>query len=286
MQGFAPFLLPCSAGSKITTTVVVHLRYGKRFELSAQYASQQKVRDIAFQYAQLRASNTEPKPADTARWRLLTNNQDVTKVKHPSDIRLNAHLVASNLLGTTQVYAGNGNSFDIDRAYVRNRLYALMGRSITGLRSTEEELKCEVEAAVLERLIVYVPCTLLRSMELIDAPGTNDIDYLRDHILEREVSEADCLVLFMNAREIGANASIYNLLQVPRHSRRTLTSILQPPEEGEVRSQGTAASCSEWLRHKLLRNPSKYSMLVLHYLVRSSTSLMLLISLALVGTRP
>lgn len=182
---------------------MVHLRYGKRFELSAQYAFEEKVRNIAFQYAQLRASNTEPKPADTARWRLLTNNQDVSKVRCANDIRLHPLLIESKLLGTTQIYAGNGNSFDVDRAYVRNRLYSLMGRSIAGLQSPDQERKCEVEAAVLERLIVYVPCTLLRSMELIDAPGTNDIDYLRDHILEREVSEADCLVLFMNARDRG-----------------------------------------------------------------------------------
>lgn len=264
-SGIQPFLLPVGGAGGVTTTVVVQLRFGKRFEMVAKYMSSETAYNIACKYPQTRGT-ADARDVDKRRWALLTGGkQPLLEGQNPSKVQLDTRL--QPLLGTVHVWQGAGHDFDIDRAYVSEELHRIMGRNRSERPTQADRDSADREAVILEELIVFVPCTLLRGINLVDAPGTmlevmlsthplvgtNDSDEIRDNILEREVRLADNLILFMNGRHLGANSSIKNLLQ-------------PLGEEGELRSS-TSASCSDWIRDKLLKNPHRHSLLVFHFMV-------------------
>lgn len=86
------------------------------------------------------------------------------------------------VLGKTYIYHGLGKDLDVDRLYIREQLRGLMTR--------------DNRRFLLESVTLYLPCSILSSYnEILDAPGTGDIDTLNKHLLYQQMETTSNLFM-------------------------------------------------------------------------------------------
>jgi len=220
------FILPSAATGESTTRLSVKIRQGTVYHAVVRYRSLDEVRDELFEFDwdQLEGLklNDGNDPACmhakykcemllrvSGRFELESKNKckacqqglllgvctcrqkDIDVVSHskkihkpqsPHDVEICDRLREKMEAGF-EVFSGRGRSLREDRLFVRNALWKVM---------QDPALAC-----ILRECIVYVPATVLDSVELIDAPGTGTESPQERLQLEKALRTANNVVVMM-----------------------------------------------------------------------------------------
>ena len=225
------YLLPSGLPGRVTTCCLIHLRYGRRYQLRVSYCSERQAKAVAFELvadyrawveakskgehnekmyslAEKRSDDRVLRRGYMRQFSVLTNY----KVERTDDFcrlidngllpktadEVELHPEVKRLVGRAEIYAGRGQDVDADRVYVRQQLLRLMFGVLDEEDMSEEEEASHSRVRFLfSRLYVYAPNPFLQHAEVVDSPGSNDPDYLNKQHLKRAMKEADVLILMV-----------------------------------------------------------------------------------------
>ena len=127
-----------------------------------------------------------------------------------------------DIFGKRIIYKGSGSSLDIDRLFIRDKLNQVMSRSKEDPNSQRRFL--------LKSVTLYLPCSILSSnSEILDSPGTGDLDPLNSYLLSKHLKHTSNLFMIMH-RSLQEAQNLYELLE----GSSFLTKVINNPERRKI----------------------------------------------------
>lgn len=128
---------------------------------------------------------------------------------------------AENCFGKTLAFLSNGNDAMDDRIYIRRILNQLMfhGLNKHGVAFTDAMNANSGDAStkLIKNIRVYAPSALLlNNVEWIDCPGCNDVDPVREQLLQKTLNECDSLIFLASRLDSKAPLQMFKKYIVPR----------------------------------------------------------------------
>eukprot|EP00050_Salpingoeca_kvevrii_P001750 m.178349 g.178349 ORF g.178349 m.178349 type:complete len:1398 (+) comp10447_c1_seq4:3-4196(+) len=189
------FLLPSLGGLETTTTFTIDLRHGNCYAIVIEYED----------LAKLIADMKQPQPDDRRSgkaWRKQLQHLTGTPKKGKISVENMAEKALKDpeltaLSGKVHVFRGNGNYLRNDQAFVAQRL---------------SELRLSRVAAMVKRVTIFCPCSVVDGVVLQDVAGTDDCNPFNEFLRQEALLAADAVFVMLN-KGLGATSSVVSVLQ-------------------------------------------------------------------------
>ena len=138
------------------------------------------------------------------------SSQQLARKLNDQNYQLNVDENLNNIFGKRIIYKGKGISLDLDRLFIRDNIKELMKRS--NLNSDLNSNLNSTKRYLLKSVTLYLPCSILsNNSEILDSPGTGDLDPLNTHLLSKYLKNTSNLFMIMG-RSLKEAENLYDLL--------------------------------------------------------------------------